>query len=432
MTTPAQELTVLFVSHTAEPGGAELALLKYLKNHSHIRKHCLFLADGEILAEAHDSEVSSILSESGRAMKAPKDVFEVYKQLSPDLVVSNSMRAAVFVSLSRIPRAKHVYYIRDAIDRAHLSLYKYLIVRIILTIRIGAVITNSQYLKNQIDTIFRGEVEVALSACGVSERYIRNAEASRHHDLLMSGRSATQPIRILNLSRLAEWKGQAVLLTALEILAEQIGYERIEVTFAGGPLFGEETYAADLKRRIEKSRVRVRMTGHVQDVKSLLSNHDILAHTSLIPEPFGQVVVQGIASGLLVVAPSEGGPLEILGTAGRYWDAPAPHSLAQALRHAIDQYPHRIWNEIAAGCDRARDFTDERAFASLDFALYKLRTDGRVKRGRFGRRRPKRSEVADHRYFSVATFRPLCGARTVRLSRRVSGIMGGILEKGCG
>jgi glycosyltransferase involved in cell wall biosynthesis len=39
---------------------------------------------------------------------------------------------------------------------------------------------------------------------------------------------------------------------------------------------------------------------------------DALIHASVIPEPFGQVVVEGMAAGLAVVAADEGGPAETI------------------------------------------------------------------------------------------------------------------------
>ena len=56
--------------------------------------------------------------------------------------------------------------------------------------------------------------------------------------------------------------------------------------------------------------------GHVDEVVELIDRHDVLLHTSLLPEPFGQVVVQGMARGRIVVAADSGGPAEVITSGG--------------------------------------------------------------------------------------------------------------------
>jgi glycosyltransferase involved in cell wall biosynthesis len=54
------------------------------------------------------------------------------------------------------------------------------------------------------------------------------------------------------------------------------------------------------------------MLGHVNNVLELMHQVDLLVHTSITPEPFGQVIVEGMAVGLPVIASNEGGPVEIV------------------------------------------------------------------------------------------------------------------------
>jgi len=60
----------------------------------------------------------------------------------------------------------------------------------------------------------------------------------------------------------------------------------------------------------------VDVPGHVDEVVELIDRHDVLLHTSLLPEPFGQVVVQGMARGRIVVAADSGGPAEVITSGG--------------------------------------------------------------------------------------------------------------------
>jgi glycosyltransferase involved in cell wall biosynthesis len=56
----------------------------------------------------------------------------------------------------------------------------------------------------------------------------------------------------------------------------------------------------------------VDFAGHVDDVTAVLADLDVLVHCSVQPEPFGQVIVEAMASGVPVVASAAGGPLEIV------------------------------------------------------------------------------------------------------------------------
>ena len=54
------------------------------------------------------------------------------------------------------------------------------------------------------------------------------------------------------------------------------------------------------------------MRGFREDVWAELARLDMLVHASVTPEPFGQVVVEGMAAGLPVITTTEGGPAEFV------------------------------------------------------------------------------------------------------------------------
>jgi glycosyltransferase involved in cell wall biosynthesis len=77
---------------------------------------------------------------------------------------------------------------------------------------------------------------------------------------------------------------------------------------------GEQRYAADLTEQARSFGIsdRVEFRGFRSDVPRELKTIDVLVHASTIPEPFGQVIVEGMAAGLAVVATAAGGPLELI------------------------------------------------------------------------------------------------------------------------
>jgi glycosyltransferase involved in cell wall biosynthesis len=108
--------------------------------------------------------------------------------------------------------------------------------------------------------------------------------------------------------RLAEWKGQHVALEALRLLPG------VHLLIVGDALFGEDRYAASLREQARRSGVagRVHFAGFRRDIPLLMRAVDIVAHTSIAPEPFGRVIVEGMLARRPVIATRGGGVDEIV------------------------------------------------------------------------------------------------------------------------
>jgi glycosyltransferase involved in cell wall biosynthesis len=124
-------------------------------------------------------------------------------------------------------------------------------------------------------------------------------------------RSTGGPLTFGIVGRLAPWKGQDLFLRAFAQTFPD-GDERAVIV--GGVLFGEDEYAQSLPALATRLGVaeRVELRGHRHDVWEELSQIDVLVHASVTPEPFGQVILEGMAAGVPVIAARAGGPAEIL------------------------------------------------------------------------------------------------------------------------
>jgi glycosyltransferase involved in cell wall biosynthesis len=71
---------------------------------------------------------------------------------------------------------------------------------------------------------------------------------------------------------------------------------------------------------------------------------DILVHASLVPEPFGQVILEGMAAKVPVVAADAGGPSEILchDVNGMLYPMGDQGALARALRELAKDPDRRL------------------------------------------------------------------------------------------
>jgi glycosyltransferase involved in cell wall biosynthesis len=165
--------------------------------------------------------------------------------------------------------------------------------------------------------------------------------------------------------RLTEWKGQDVFLRAF---ARVFRGANVLAVLVGSPLFGEEAYEASLHRLVEELDLgdQVEFRGFRDNVWQELREMDILVHCSVRPEPFGQVVLEGMAAGVPVVATNAGGPAELItnGVDGFLTRPGDAADLARALRElAVDRdLRHRIG---AAGKARSIEFTPERTVKRL-------------------------------------------------------------------
>jgi glycosyltransferase involved in cell wall biosynthesis len=161
--------------------------------------------------------------------------------------------------------------------------------------------------------------------------------------------------------RIASWKGQDVFLRAFaEAFPE--GAERAVII--GAPLFGEEEYERSIRALVDRLGLweRVELRGFSEDVAAELAEVDALVHASVIPEPFGRVIVEGMAAGLPVIAAGAGGPDEIVtdGIDGLLYPPGDAGSLAARLRRVATD-PALATRLGAAGVERARAFSPELA-----------------------------------------------------------------------
>jgi glycosyltransferase involved in cell wall biosynthesis len=173
------------------------------------------------------------------------------------------------------------------------------------------------------------------------------------------------PTTIGMVGRLTPWKGQDVFLDAF---AQAFRGTSVRAHLVGSALFGEDEYAASLQRQAERLGIaeQVEFRGFREDVWAELQRLDVLVHCSVRPEPFGQVVLEGMAADVPVIAAAAGGPAELItdGVDGLLTTPGDAAQLATAMRRLVDE-PELRANLAAAARERSREFTPERTAARL-------------------------------------------------------------------
>jgi glycosyltransferase involved in cell wall biosynthesis len=175
--------------------------------------------------------------------------------------------------------------------------------------------------------------------------------------------------------RLQAWKGQDRLLRAQALLRDR-GLQ-MHCLIVGGDAFGlEPGYAASVPRLVEELGLgeHVTMTGQVPDAGPFIERMDVLVNAS-DPEPFGIVLLEGMARGVAVLAVDAGGPSEIIrdGRTGALARSGEPEALADALEPLLRSPAERVRLAQAGHESFMQEFTDAamraRVFAALRLQL---------------------------------------------------------------
>jgi len=361
-------LSVVYLDHCAKLSGGELALSRLLPSLPGVDAHVILGEHGPLeallrnggatvevleldrrMATTHRHEVTATSLGAARVWAAVRDTWRLSRRLRalrPDLVHTNSLKAALYGgTAARLAGVPVVWHLRDRIAADYLPVPARLVVWGMAAFVPRAVIANSESTRR---TLWRsGRVGVVPSTVVF--------DAAEHFPY--EDRSAAGPFTVAMVGRLAPWKGQDVFLRAFA-QAFPDGDER--AVLAGSAMFGEDAFAAELSALVDLLGLGERVTflGFVDDVGSVLRDADCLVHASVIPEPFGQVAVEGMAAGLAVIAADAGGPAEVIidGVDGLLCPPGDVDALASALRRVAGDAGLRA-RLGTAGLVRAGDFT---------------------------------------------------------------------------
>ena len=363
-----ERLRVVYLDHCARLSGGELALLHLLPALD-VDAHVILGENGPLVAKLLAAGVSvevlpmagsagSLSRDRVRPGQLPLSAFPLtatyvarltrrLRQLDPDVVHTNSLKSALYGGMAaRLAAIPAVWHVRDRITDDYMPAAACRMVRIAARILPAAVIANSRATLATLGRAGARGVAVA-SPLGFSP-----AKSGR--------RPTVGPLQVGMVGRLDPWKGQHVFLDAFA-KAFPAGDERAVIV--GASLFGDDGYESQLVSRAASLGIeeRVDFRGFRDAIDDELRTFDVLVHASTIPEPFGQVVVEGMAVGLSVVAADAGGPAEVIdhGVNGLLYPPGDADALAQALRRlaADPVLRHRLGE---AAIERARDFTPAR------------------------------------------------------------------------
>lgn len=378
---------VLYVDHTARLGGGELSLAETIEHldrsrvdptvllfsegplaerfrSGNVETHVIPLVD-EIGSARKDSlGISSLLRfrEIGQALRFARKVSQFMRGGGFDIVHTNSLKSDLIGGVAaRWAGLPVVWHVRDRIADDYLPKTVARGFRLAGRVLPHWIIANSDATLATLGTKPGRHMSVVHCGIPAGPEPVHSSDASPNPLIALVG-------------RIAPWKGQHIFVRAAAAVRQKHPHARFVIV--GAPLFGEEPYeraVRSLVRDLDLTDI-VKFTGFRADVREVLADVDILVHASTVPEPFGRVIVEGMAAGLPVIATNGGGAAEIIvdGVSGKLVEMNSDVALAHAISRLLDD-PALSRQLALAGRKRLEEcFTIERSVNQLQSLYDKL------------------------------------------------------------
>jgi len=366
-----QKATVLALDQSGALGGAELSLLEICKR-SEGRFEVVLFTDGLFRERLSDAGVAvrvlqqpafqAMRASGGESMSLKalvgglKLIWNVAKLArSRRVVYANTQKAMVIGAFAGLIAGRPVvWHLRDIVSLEHFGKSRLFVIKWITKLFVSHVIANSEASASALRTLAKlhvGKISVVYN--GIDSASFDVAATVPAAKLRARYQLPENAFLIGCFSRLAHWKGQHVLLQALESIPNAHG------VIVGSALFGEDEYAQllQLQADVPALRGRVHFLGFQADVASLMVAMDVVVHTSIAPEPFGRVIVEAMLARRPIVASRAGGALEIITHAvdGLLVEPDNSAALASAINN-LRATPDLNKAIVSQGYIRAKDF----------------------------------------------------------------------------
>jgi len=316
---------ILIVDHTAELGGAEVALLRLLAELDRARftPVVLLFSEGPLVGRLRELQVEVLVEPLSRAVVAtardrvfgsflqPGKLLATLRHLGRvvkflrsrrfELVHTTSLKADLIGGLAaRLAGRPLLWHLHDRIAGDYLPGALAGVLRFLARRWPRLVVVNSRATLATLEPIEGRRVRVVHP--GVPAELLARAP--------VAAEAGAAPIVGL-VGRISPTKGQDVFVRAAAVVAQRFPGTRFQII--GGPLFGHEAFEKEVRAlAAELGGVTVELLGFCVDVAARIEALTVLVHASPTPEPFGQVVVEAMAAGKPVVATDAGGIPEIV------------------------------------------------------------------------------------------------------------------------
>jgi glycosyltransferase involved in cell wall biosynthesis len=343
-------LRVLFFDHVATLSGAEIALLNLilhldlnlidpvvvLGEEGALADRLRSVAEVHILpmradirqARKDDLGTRSVFSPAalGEVMRYVRELAQFMGRRHIDLLHTNSLKSDLLGSLAaKLTRTPLIWHVRDRITADYLPLTVARTFRLLSRCLPDLIIADSHAVAATLSRRPSKRIHVVHEGTP-------HDEFARHSQTDASGRSGdTQIVGLVG--RISPWKGQDIFLRAAGIVRRKYPAARFRII--GAALFDESEFEQKLHQLAADLDLgdALTFTGFRNDIHQAIAELDVLVHASTRPEPFGQVIIEGMAAAKPVIATNAGGVPEIVedGVTGFLVPMSDPERMAEAI-----------------------------------------------------------------------------------------------------
>ena len=317
--------TILFFDHTAQWSGGEISLFN-LVTHIDLDKYrpvVVLFADGplrekldaanietrlvpldESVSQTRKDEIgaSSLvkLKQLGSIAKFIRRLRRVIRQERAQIVHCNSLKSDVLGGVAaRLVGVPAIWHVRDRIAD------DYLPAPVVRAFRLAA-----RIIPTRVIAVSGATLQTLPGVRGIA---IHNGTVFENFSDLPARVPFAGDAPIFGIvGRLTAWKGQHIFLRAAALVRREIPDARFQIV--GAALFGEADYERELRALCAQLELAeaVEWLGFRRDVPQVIAQMDALIHASTTGEPFGQVLIEGMAASRPVIATNGGGVPEIV------------------------------------------------------------------------------------------------------------------------
>jgi glycosyltransferase involved in cell wall biosynthesis len=233
------------------------------------------------------------------------------RELAPDVIHSNGFKMHILAVWARLDRVPIIWHVHDYVSTRPMMarlLRRY-------AKRCALAVANSKSVAADVEEVCGRQLTVKAIYNGIDLENFSPAGPALDLDALSGLPPANgETVRVGMLATMARWKGHETFLRALALIPADLP---VRCYIAGAALYqtnGSQHSLAELKQLAATLGVshRVGFTGFVDQPAAAMRALDIVVHASTRPEPFGLVIVEGMACGRAVIASEGGGASELI------------------------------------------------------------------------------------------------------------------------